>query len=66
MEYIKKVTLDNNRKIIKTNIFKLIKYLKENYSIKINPENIFYTLETERKNLDFRYKVSKNNIYIRK
>lgn len=66
MEYIKKVTLDNNRKIIKTNIFKLIKYIKENYSIKINPENIFYTLETERKNLDFRYKVSKNNIYIRK
>ncbi|MFO7888544.1 MAG: single-stranded-DNA-specific exonuclease RecJ [Eubacteriales bacterium] len=65
-EIIKRVTLDNNRKIIKTNIFKLIKYLKDKKEIKVNPEKIIYTLENELKRINFKYKISKNNIYIRK
>ncbi len=63
---IKQVTVNNKRKIIKTNIFKLIKYLKDKNNIKINPEKIIYTLEKELKNVNFKYKISKNNIYIRK
>ncbi len=63
---IKSITVDNKRKILKTNIFKLIKYLKDKKNIKVNPEKIIYTLEKESTNINFKYKISKNNIYIRK
>ncbi len=63
---IKSVTVDNKRKIIKINIFKLIKYLKDKDNVQVNPEKIIYTLEKELTNINFKYKISKNNIFIRK
>jgi hypothetical protein len=62
---IRKLITKSKSRIGKSNIFKIIKHLKKR-NIKVNPEKILFTLAKEQHNDSIKYKISNNNIFIRK
>jgi len=62
---IKQLILNSKSKIGKTNIFKIVKHLNKK-NLNMNPEKILFTLSKEQSNKLIKYRISNNNIFIRK